>query len=94
MTSAAARAVPELGRRNHAPLPVGSAAPFFWGFALTLLGEAWAPLYAAGIVATAAKEALDLWSKGFWSWDDFGCGLAGSSVALWHCGVMPAGTAG
>lgn len=67
---------------------------FFWGFSLTLLGEIWAPLYATGLVVTAAKEALDVWSKGFWSWGDFWCGLAGSAAALAHCGVIPSGTAG
>lgn len=63
---------------------------FFWGFSLTLFGEAWWPLYGAGIVVTAAKEALDLWSKRRWSWGDFASGLAGSAAALWYCGVVTA----
>ena len=46
---------------------------FFWGFVLTLLG--------AGVGVTLIKEALDLWSKGRWSWDDVWCGLVGSGAA-------------
>jgi hypothetical protein len=37
----------------------------------------------AGIVITILKEALDLWSKGEWSWDDFWFGLAG-----WVLGIL------
>ena len=55
---------------------------FFWGFILTLLGAYWQPLYSAGVVVTLAKEALDLWSKGLWSWDDVWLGIGGSGAAL------------
>lgn len=55
---------------------------FFWGFILTLLGVYWQPLYLSGVVVTLVKEALDLWSKGLWSWDDVGLGIVGSGVAL------------
>jgi hypothetical protein len=55
---------------------------FFWGFVLTLLGVFWSPLYGAGVGVTLIKEALDLWSKGRWSWDDVWCGLLGSGAAL------------
>jgi len=55
---------------------------FFWGFFLTLGGIYWPPLYSAGIIVTVVKEALDLWSKGLWSWGDFWWGLAGSFLGL------------
>ena len=35
-----------------------------------------------GIVLTSVKEALDLWSKGHWSWDDFWFGLAGGVLGI------------
>jgi hypothetical protein len=37
----------------------------------------------AGIIITILKEALDLWSKGKWSWDDFWFGFAG-----WVLGIL------
>ncbi len=55
---------------------------FFWGFALTLLGVYWLPLYSAGIAITVIKESLDIWSKGYWSWGDFWWGIVGSVTAL------------
>jgi hypothetical protein len=55
---------------------------FFWGFILTLLGVYWPPLYASGIIVTVVKEALDLWSKELWSWDDVWLGIIGSVAAL------------
>ena len=55
---------------------------FFWGFILTLLGVFWMPLYGAGVAVTVIKEALDLWSKGRWSWDDVWWGIIGSGAAL------------
>jgi hypothetical protein len=42
----------------------------------------WQPLYSAGVVVTLVKEALDLWSKGLWSWDDVWLGIAGSGAAV------------
>jgi H+/Cl- antiporter ClcA len=56
--------------------------PFFLGFVLTLLGFYRSPLYSAGVGVTLIKEALDLWSRGRWSWDDVWCGLVGSGMAL------------
>jgi hypothetical protein len=47
-----------------------------------LLGVYWLPLYGAGVVVTLVKEALDLWSKGRWSWDDVWLGIIGSGIAL------------
>jgi len=55
---------------------------FFWGFVLTLQGVWWPPFFAAGIAVTVIKEALDLWSKKHWCWDDFRCGILGSISAL------------
>lgn len=55
---------------------------FFWGFVLTLAGIYGPPLFSAGIAVTVIKEALDLWSKGHWSWGNFWFGLAGSFLAL------------
>ena len=57
-------------------------AHFFWGFALTLLGVYWPPFYLSGIAVNVIKEALDLWSKQCWSWDDVWLGIAGSGVAF------------
>ena len=47
-----------------------------------MLGVYWSPLYLSGIVVTIVKEALDLWSKELWSWDDVWLGIIGSIVAL------------
>ncbi|MGR0482870.1 MAG: hypothetical protein ACTFAL_16120 [Candidatus Electronema sp. V4] len=55
---------------------------FFWGFALTLLGVYWPPLYLSGLAVNVIKEALDLWSKQLWSWDDVVLGTAGWLTAL------------
>ena len=55
---------------------------FFWGFALTLLGVYWSPLYLSGLIVNVIKEALDLWSKKLWSWDDVWLGVAGWLAAL------------
>ena len=55
---------------------------FFWSLFLTLLAIFWQPLICLGLVATVVKEALDLWSKGHWSWDDFWFGFVG-----WLLGV-------
>ncbi len=57
---------------------------FFWGFGLTLLGVYWAPLLGSGLAVTVIKEALDLWSKGRWSWGDVWWGVIGSALALIH----------
>ncbi len=57
-------------------------AHFFWGFVLTLLGVYWPPLYCSGILVNVIKEALDLWSKKLWSWDDVVLGIAGWLAAL------------
>lgn len=62
---------------------------FFWGLILTLAGIYWPPLLAAGIVVTVVKEALDLWSKGHWSWGDFWWGLAGSALGLFMIWLHP-----
>jgi hypothetical protein len=56
---------------------------FFWGLFLSLAGIYWPPLLAAGFVVTVVKEALDLWSKGHWSWGDFWWGTAGSALGVW-----------
>jgi len=55
---------------------------FFWSLFLTLLAIFWSPLIYLGLVATVIKEALDLWTKGHWSWDDFWFGFVG-----WLLGV-------
>ena len=55
---------------------------FFWGFVLTLLGVYWSPLYFSGILVNVIKEALDLWSKQLWSWDDVIVGIAGALAAF------------
>ena len=48
---------------------------FLWSFFL--------PLVWLGLIATITKEALDLWSKGHWSWDDFIVGTIG-----WIFGII------
>jgi hypothetical protein len=55
---------------------------FFWSLFLTLLAIFWPPLICLGLVATVVKEALDLWSKGHWSWDDFWFGFVGWLLAI------------
>ena len=56
---------------------------FLWSYGLTTIGIYYTPMIFAGIVLTILKEALDLWSKGHWSWDDFWFGLAG-----WVLGIL------
>lgn len=55
---------------------------FFWGFILTLGGVYWQPLLFSGVLVTLVKEALDVWSKGNWSWGDFWSGLGGCVLAI------------
>ena len=55
---------------------------FFWSLFLTLLAIFWQPLIYLGLIATVVKEALDLWTKEHWSWDDFWFGFVG-----WLLGV-------
>lgn len=54
---------------------------FFWGFVLTLCGVYWQPLLFSGLLVTVVKEALDVWSKGHWSWGDFWSGVGGCALA-------------
>ena len=56
---------------------------FLWSYGLTTIGIYYTPMIFAGIIITILKEALDLWSKGHWSWDDFWFGLAG-----WVLGIL------
>jgi hypothetical protein len=56
---------------------------FFWSLFLTLLAIFWSPLIYLGLVATIVKEALDLWTKGHWSWDDFWFGFVGWVVGVY-----------
>ena len=53
-----------------------------WSFFLTMLGIFWLHFAWLGIIATIIKEGLDLWSKGYWSWDDFWCGFIGWILGL------------
>ena len=55
---------------------------FFWSFFLTMLAIFWLQFVWLGLVATIVKEALDLWSKGHWSWDDFWFGFMGWLLAI------------
>ena len=56
---------------------------FFWSLFLTLLAIFWSPLIYLGLVATVIKEALDLWTKGHWSWDDFCFGFVGWIIGVY-----------
>ena len=56
---------------------------FFWSLFLTLLAIFWMPLIYLGLIATVVKEALDLWTKGHWSWDDFWFGFVGWIVGVY-----------
>jgi len=48
----------------------------------------WQPFIYLGLVATIIKEALDLWSKGHWSWDDVVFGIAGCIVGAYFVGML------
>ena len=61
---------------------------FFWALFLTLFAIFWQPLIYLGLVATIIKEALDLWSKGHWSWDDFVFGVLGWIVGAYFVGLI------
>ena len=61
---------------------------FFWAMFLTLFGVFWQPFIYLGLVATIIKEALDLWTKGHWSWDDFVFGVMGWIVGSWFVGLI------
>ena len=56
---------------------------FLWSFFLTMFAIFWLPPVWLGLIATITKEALDLWSKGHWSWDDFIVGTLG-----WIFGII------
>ena len=56
---------------------------FLWSFFLTMFAIFWLPFVWLGLIATIIKEALDLWSKGHWSWDDFIVGIFG-----WIFGII------
>ena len=56
---------------------------FLWSFFLTMFAIFWLPLVWLGLIATIIKEALDWWSKGHWSWDDFIVGTIG-----WIFGII------
>tara|TARA_B100001057_G_scaffold279926_1_gene280370 strand:+ start:4117 stop:4383 length:267 start_codon:yes stop_codon:yes gene_type:complete len=61
---------------------------FFWGMFLTLFAVYWQPLIYLGLIATVSKEALDLWSKGHWSWDDIVFGILGCTVGAYFVGIL------
>jgi len=61
---------------------------FFWGMILTLFAVFWQPFIYLGLIATVSKEALDLWSKGHWSWDDVVFGVAGCIVGAYFVRVI------
>ncbi len=61
---------------------------FFWAMILTLFAVFWQPLIYLGLLATLVKEALDLWSKGRWSWDDVVFGVAGCIVGAYFVSVL------
>ena len=61
---------------------------FFWAMCLTLFAVFWQPFIYLGLIATVLKEALDLWSKGDWSWDDVVFGVAGCVVGAYFVGVI------
>ena len=61
---------------------------FFWGMFLTLFAVFWSPFIYLGFIATLIKDALDLWSKGRWSWDDVVFGVAGCIVGVCLVGIL------
>ena len=61
---------------------------FFWAMFLTLFAILWQPLIYIGLVATILKEALDLWAKGHWSWDDFVFGVMGWIMGAYFVGLI------
>ena len=50
---------------------------FLWSFFLTTLAVFFPFMIWSGLILTLAKEALDLWIKGRWNWDDVICGVVG-----------------
>ena len=61
---------------------------FFWAMYLTLFAVFWQAFIYLGLIATVSKEALDLLSKGYWSWDDVVFGVAGCIVGAYFVGVI------
>ena len=61
---------------------------FFWAMFLTLFAVFWQPFIYLGLVANVIKEALDLWTKGHWSWDDFVFGVMGWIAGSYFVGFM------
>tara|TARA_B100000427_G_scaffold276067_1_gene244824 strand:+ start:60 stop:305 length:246 start_codon:yes stop_codon:yes gene_type:complete len=55
---------------------------FLWSFFLTTFAVFFPFMIWTGLIATIIKEALDLWIKGRWNWDDVICGIAGWITAL------------
>ena len=55
---------------------------FLLSFFLTTLAVFFPYMIWSGLIATLIKEALDLWIKGRWNWDDIVYGIAGWNFAL------------
>ena len=55
---------------------------FLWSFFLTTVAVFFPFMIWSGLIATLIKEALDLWIKGKWNWDDVAYGIAGWIFAL------------
>ena len=55
---------------------------FLWSFFLTASAIFFPYMIWSGLIATFIKEALDLWTKGKWNWDDIVYGIAGWIFAL------------
>ena len=55
---------------------------FLWSFFLTTVAVFFPFMIWSGLIATLIKEALDLWIKGKWNWDDIVYGIAGWIFAL------------
>ncbi len=55
---------------------------FLWSFFLTTLAVFFSYMIWSGLIATLIKEALDLWIKDRWNWDDIVYGIAGWIFAL------------
>ena len=55
---------------------------FLWSFFLTTSAVFFPLMIWSGLIATLIKEALDLWTKKKWNWDDIAYGIAGWIFAL------------
>ena len=74
--------ITKLSKTLHTYFRTDLQLHFLWSFFLTTSAVFFPLMVWSGLIATIIKEALDLWTKGKWNWDDVVYGIAGWIFAL------------